>query len=804
MSGNGTTLWLSSDFFSEGGFGSFTIEGLGQIETNGSGAYLFNAAGDPLISPAILIAPNTIISPIVQSFFANLSGNSVSLALLSPGQESQLLPSQSTPVNLTINAEGVTSSLSGDAPPEQGGGTYNNNDGGGGLMVRGDLVVGSGAVIKTDPQTNSSHGVSLLAANGTIAVLGQVYAPGGTISIHGGNTSSLTDNQLLFYDSSPNAPFPTVDIGPDSVLSTAGATEQTVNNLGYYTGSVLPGGNIVISGNIVAEQGAVLDVSGTSAVLDETQDSVDQSATSIGSSAWVPTRVDSNGGSITLNATQLLYCDATLLGAAGGSSAQGGSLSVSSSFAETTNPSVLPPEPQDVTLIVSEQGLNGGFSLPPGATSGLDLLDGQPVPGSASEVGATINSSVGGEPVYSYFAVNPNLFISLNPDTAQSDNGGRAGGFASLSLAGTLDFLGPVTITTGNSISLAQSSGNANNGETGGVIYANAPVTLTAPYVALNAYETSYLPDQVTGYPPATPATGGSTGWLTVNASVLADVGNLSLQDISTLTFNANPAQGGDIQGDGTLQVAGQINLNAAQIYPPTETTFTIQADDISITAPTDEPLPSLPLSAGGTLNIEATTIEQDGVLRAPFGIINLGTAATQSITLSTGSITSVSAVDPTTGKGITIPYGIVDDNGNWFDPQGNNITTTGPPAKAINITSQNVDIASGATIDLRGGGDFCLSVYFGNGWHPGILASTGSNFSSTSFALIPGYTPGYAPDGTYAHNTDLQTNNAPDAGYFNSSLAVGEQIYFNAGSGLSAGIYLLPARYALLPGAYL
>ena len=510
VSGNGTTLWLSSDFFSEGGFGSFTIEGLGQIETNGSGAYLFNAAGDPLISPAILIAPNTIISPIVQSFFANLSGNSVSLALLSPGQESQLLPSQSTPVNLTINAEGVTSSLSGDAPPEQGGGTYNNNDGGGGLMVRGDLVVGSGAVIKTEPQTNSSHGVSLLAANGTIAILGQVYAPGGTISIHGGNTSSLTDNQLLFYDSSPNAPFPTVDIGPDSVLSTTGAIEQTVNNLGYYTGSVLPGGNIVISGNIVAEQGAVLDVSGTSAVLDEMQDSVDQSATSIGSSAWVPTRIDSNGGSISLNATQLLYCDATLLGAAGGSSAQGGSLSISSSFAETTNPSVLPPEPQDVTLIVSEQGLNGGFSLPPGATSGLNLLDGQPVPGSASEVGATINSSVGGEPVYSYFAVNPNLFISLNPDTAQSDNGGRAGGFASLSLAGTLDFLGPVTITTNNSISLAQSSGNANNGETGGVIYANAPVTLTAPYVALNAYETSYLPDQVTGYPPATQPRGAA------------------------------------------------------------------------------------------------------------------------------------------------------------------------------------------------------------------------------------------------------------------------------------------------------
>ena len=246
--------------------------------------------------------------------------------------------------------------------------------------------------------------------------------------------------------------------------------------------------------------------------------------------------------------------------------------------------------------------------------------------------------------------------------------------------------------------------------------------------------------------------------------------------------------------------------MNAAQIYPPTESTFTIQADDISITAPTNEPLPSLPLSAAGTLNIEATTIEQDGVLRAPFGTINLGTAATQSITLSSGSITSVSAVDPTTGEGITIPYGIVDENGNWYDPQGNNITTTGPPAKAINITSGAINIASGATIDLRGGGDlYAYQFTSGTGGTEDILASTGSNYSSTSFAVIPGYTPGYAPDGTYADNTDLQTNNASDAGYFNSSLAVGEQFYLNAGGGLAAGIYtLLPARYALLPGAYL
>ncbi len=206
----------------------------------------------------------------------------------------------------------------------------------------------------------------------------------------------------------------------------------------------------------------------------------------------------------------------------------------------------------------------------------------------------------------------------------------------------------------------------------------------------------------------------------------------------------------GDIRGDGTLQVAGQINLNAAQIYPPTESTFTIEANDVSITAPAGQTLPSLPLSAGGTLNIEANSIEQAGVLRAPFGVINLGTTATQNVTLASGSITSVSAVDPTTGLGMTVPYGIVDNNGDWYDPQGNKITLTGPPAKAVNVTGQNVQILSGSTIDLSGGGDlYAYQFSSGTGGNKDILASIGSTFSSTSFAIVPGYSLNYAPDGT-------------------------------------------------------
>ena len=811
VSSNGTTLWLDKsggsdpppDFFSQGGFGNFTIEGIGQIETNSSGAYIFNSAGDPVMSPAVLITANTVIDPIVESYVGTLSNNSVVLAPLTPDQAAGLLPSERTAVNLTFDAEGVVSGFGNDTPPTDDGSTYSNNAGGGGIMVRGDLIMQAGAKIQTDPQTNSSHGVSLLAPKGMVAVLGSVVAPGGTITVKGGNTSSFSNNQLLIYESSPDEPFPTVDLGPDSVLSTAGTTELTLNNFGVTTGSVLPGGNIVITGNIVGEAGAVLNVSGASAMLSQTPDSLGYSANQLTSLGLVPTREESNAGSITLTASQLLFSDATLLGDAGGSSAQGGTLSVSSGFAVTNNPNVTPPTPVDVNLIVTQQGLNGGFVLPSDYSLGLSLFDGQVIPGASSEVGGTVNSAAGGQPVYSYFAANPNLFLSTTFDHSVSNNGGQAGGFGTLNLNGTLDFVGRINIDASNSISLAGSTADsASGGTTGGVIYADSNVNITAPYVSLNGYENSYSPDAINQYPAAT----GGTGTLTINANTLADVGNMSLQDISTLTFNSDPTIGGDIQGIGTLQVAGQINLNAGQIYPPTESVFTIEANDVSITAPTSQTTPALPLSGGGTLNIFANTIEQDGVLRAPFGIINLGNSSTQSVTLSNGSITSVSGVDPKTGLGITVPYGILNANGDWYDPQGNDITLTGPPAKAVNITSANVDVQQGSTVDLTGGGElFAYQFNSGTGGTQDILGSFGVTESSTSFAIIPTYSLNYAPDGTYALNNNLETNNVADAGYFNSSLSVGEQIYLNASSGLPAGNYtLLPARYALLPGAFL
>ncbi len=736
-------LLLAPDFFSKGGFGSFTIEALGANGNNGQSLTAFE------------IAPGTMIDPEASSlvavpYMANGGGLTVSTVLLP-------LVSR-TPVSLAFEAPGVQA-IDGNS------------------LYYGTLVMGAGAQITTDPL-----GTVALAGQ-RVEVLGSIYAPGGAVTISGASTFAAYG-----IEPSPGTnPLQTVYISGQSTISTVGTTVFTPNNQGYVTGYVLPGGAISVSGNILAEAGAVLDVSGASGMLDVLPGYA--SPLLLGEGAASPTAenpliagfltpelVQSNGGSITLKGVEELNTNATLIGKSGGSQGLGGSLTISSGVYNTTgNP--LPPS--QISLVVSENGLSGAAQAGPGSNG-----------------------------------VIVDAFIAVKNFAG--------GGFDNVNLKGSVDFSGPVSITTGNSISVAS----------GGFLYGSGAINLSAPYVTLgSAFQPPTPVDEQQANPPFSynnepyylaPTYG--TGSLTVTAQLI-NVGNFSLQGIGSVRLIAD---NGSIQGDGTLDVAGSIYMRAGQIFPPTETTFNVIASDYSINGTSKQGSVTivssgglqLPLSAGGTIDIYASDITQDGILRAPFGTINIGwngegTAPTdpltnaavdagQSIVLGKGSTTSVSAIDPLSGQGTTIPYGVMLNGVSWIDPSGVDITKIGAPQKAINISGKNVIEASGASIDIRGGGDLLAYQFV-----TGINGQTDILETTSSYAILPEYSASYAPYAPFNPDRPIGStelaNLGSDPGYANGKLAPGEQIYLNASNGLPAGTYtLLPARYAVLPGAFL
>jgi len=839
--GNGTTLWLdktgSPDFFSQGGFNSFTLTGLGLAPvtyTNGIASNADPNASDPGVVLAAGSTGTTLIQPIAQNYQAMVEGDEVDMTTTT-----YPLASERAAVSLTFDAAGVNAG--GVSTPTLS------------YIVRGNLVMDAGVTIQTDPNAN------VTLEGQTAAVLGQVYAPGGAITVKGASSSTNLFSPNLSGSNSASDIVATVDLGPNSVLSTAGTAEQTFNSLGYDTGSVLNGGSITVKGNVVAEEGSLLDVSGTSATFDVSPTSAGEPVGTLGSQRMVPLTEESNGGSITFDGGTELFIDSTMIGGAGGANAQPGSLSISSGYTNYNVSSSKLQSSLDPTLFVMAGGstlaaspLTGeavigqesvantsvsvasssttsstvtldSATLPAGFEVGSVLLGStvKSINGTTVTLAANANASVSNQTEYytaidsagnyilGYFAANSNLFLAAGADPSLVNNGGRAGGFGSLTLNGTVQFSGPVSIATSKELIVATGPAPSNTDVTsGGVIYGDGTsnVTLSSSYVDLG------LAFADPGGPDLTSAVVAGAGIVTVNATQLLDVGNLSVENMN----GVNLVSSGDVRGDGSLNAAGSISITAAQIYPTTENAFTIAAYDslagvssVALATPSGT-LPSLPLSAGGTINIYASTITQDGVLRAPMGTINLGSLApptglpaTTSVTLglgnpgsitASGSITSVSAFDPTTLSGITIPYGYTDSSGDWIDPAGNTITAGSTPTlpdKAINLSAASITDITGSTLDVRGGGDLEASQFVsGTGGTNDILDST------TSFAIIPS-----ADQASYAPFDDEENNPR----FATTGLQVGSEIYLAGGNGLAAGYYtLLPSGYALLPGAFL
>ncbi|WP_106804358.1 filamentous hemagglutinin family protein [Pseudomonas sp. S5D5] len=658
------------------------------------------------------------------------------------------------------------------------------------------LNVGKGAVINVDP----GQGINLRSV-GQLTLDGTLNAWGGSVSLGG---LTVPASELVNAGGHGRS----IWVGENALIDVASRAVTAVSNRGSVYGQVRNGGTISIGGDIdlatgiakasdlfvVVRDGARLDASGTQAALD------------IPGQGRV--QVASNGGRISFASNNGLYLDGSFVARAGGAGAAGGSLSLA-----LESPYYAMSAVTDRVLNVRELVLSQAHQ-------------GSALPGSADAAAASLAYGHG----------------ALGVDQV------RAGGFDNLALLsnGLLSFDGDVSLNMGQSLRLY--SGAMGLTETAA---ANSRINLSAPYLLLAGILAPLDPNkQQYLHPVLTSGMSQRDSQALFNASGnLVDVrGNVLFSNKSDLTLSDSSqvsidrrgfddvqltsqgdlrflvGAGADVIATGIstqLMTRGDMTLRAAQLYPATEVGARVMAGYLDANndttgynydptrtltiARTGNSTAGVPYSAFGRLQLGGPTIKQGGVVRAPLGLIEIGSLGSSKVELLPGSLTSVS------GRGLVLPYGgtvdgqIYQYNGKTvtFLGQGGIPTLNGGLQVGVVLGGESVAVLPEATVDLSGGGELLGAGFIsGRGgstdarYNPLMQIGANGGFvlpglgTNPVYAIVPGVQPGYAPV-------------APEGGAVDP--LIGQQITIGAGvPGLAAGTYtLMPSTYALMPGAF-
>ncbi|MGO4714356.1 filamentous hemagglutinin family protein [Bradyrhizobium sp. 2TAF24] len=650
----------------------------------------------------------------------------------------------------------------------------------------GPITVAANAAVNVD----AAQSISLVGRD--IVVDGRLTAPGGTITMEVPNAKAFKE----IGDTSPGL----IWVGGGAVVDVAARAATALDRSGRPYGMVMDGGSIRIGGAmdwedkgeafapdafVVIQKGARLDASGTTAM--------------IGSIEGM-TAAASNGGVIIAKSNTGLILDGTLRAEAGGAGAAGGTLGLALATPTYDRQSTMGDVLRHREFLLTQTQGNSGLAADATAQSVRATL----VPGMAR----------------------------LGVDRI------TAGGFSSLSLLvdGPLSFDGNVALNLGQSLRLYAGAFGLADGAA-----SDATVVLTAPYLRLagvirTARDGQILPSVKWGSGPSRQATSAvfqahasqidirdrvGFGVRGIDQATGAEVDRLGFSLVDLTSTGDLRLLGGAIgrglSGSLTTELAtsGNLLLTAAQIYPASDASARIIAGYVGDTAPfvagtsltirrAGSGIVAMPYSAFGSLQLNAETINQGGIVRAPFGMLMLGSvpfgAVSDSVNLLAGSITSIS------GAGLMMPYGGTVD-GITYSYNGAAITlkpvanmTDSNPANGIGFNTAHLSADAGATLDLSGGGRLTGAGFIsGRGGSINILtaplagAGPGYGFSAMGnavYAIVPGRTAGYAPV-------------AAESGY--GAPLVGQQVTIPDGvPGLPAGTYtLMPSTYALLPGAF-
>ncbi|WP_167481146.1 filamentous haemagglutinin family protein [Acidovorax cavernicola] len=686
----------------------------------------------------------------------------------------------------------------------------------------GDIRIDANATIRTEP-----GGTISLDADGSgrasVLVAGRVVAPAGTLKIRAKKTLTLADGAELLLPG-------VAQIFHDPAMR-------------LRQGKVLPGGMVTLdAGTLDAQAGALIDVSGARGTVEYW----DRGTGALGALRRVEQELGSDGGAIVMTAAAGGAMNARLRAHGGNAQAAGGSLSITdTSSAGSSSGDLVAPDIGSFLYYKNPAGtytFNGEkYSRIIGTSGNLDVHDEH-----AGDVKMTsamrtaINTAL------------PTLVSSSNGlvvDAGAALAAGPGRDMAPWEHDATIDKRVVELLNkyfwSGTGTALSHKINIGNIATSDGTLHVSAKalqdtgfsavdlrstqvgvqlaggvdlniagrLAITAPViksdglggvVRLHAHHLQLNP--LAGAVGAVGATAPNAGELILSASQAIDIAGNGLKgaaasplDVKLRGFERTVLETGDLrfvagayseggtdyddpQLRATLDVGGALEIKAAQVYPATAVTAKINSDK-SITVRGNGSAEA-PLSAGGSLTLNAPVIEQDGVLRAPFGQIALN--AGERLTLGTNSLTSVS------GAGLDVLYGTLRNAEYWLDPanpQGRNRANAGDatsldenrylsslPEKRVLLQAPDVAMAAGAVVDIAGGGDLHAWEHVpGSGGSHDVLTLPGM------YAVLPGY-----------------QGLSPVAGG-----AAGRKVWL-AGGGLGAGWYtLLPARYALLPGAF-
>jgi hypothetical protein len=226
---------------------------------------------------------------------------------------------------------------------------------------------------------------------------------------------------------------------------------------------------------------------------------------------------------------------------------------------------------------------------------------------------------------------------------------------------------GQVRLSSSNTVEFAQSTTLV----TPVSLTVDAPVVNVAPnsQVRLESAHTVLGATPIGAAPTINGAVSGGSGALHMVGRNVDLVGDVTLQGVGQMSVTAQQdlrlrgvSAGGSTDGRsaGSLTTAGDVSLRAGQIYPTTQTDFTLRVVDrpqgrIDIAG--NGAFVFEPLSAAGSVRLQAPHVASTGRIVAPHGRIEID--APGSLTLGAGAVLSVAG-------SLDVLYGAVFNGSIW------------------------------------------------------------------------------------------------------------------------------------------